>query len=81
LWVRHGSSLAIGESESLVEVWAVLEASDVSSDFSEVLAIEVLLLGQLVVRGAVISNLWVWDTSGLSISEGESLIEVWAMRK
>jgi len=73
LWVWHGSGLAIDEGESLVEVWAVLEASDVGSD--------VLLLGELVVRGAVVADLWVWHSSGLAVGERESLIEVWAVWK
>jgi len=38
-----------------------------------------LLLGECVVAVAVISWLWVWDTSGLSISKSESFIKVWAM--
>ena len=73
MWVWHGSGLAIDEGESLVEVWAVLEASDVGSD--------VLLLGELVVRGAVVADLWVWHSSGLAVGERESLIEVWAVWK
>jgi hypothetical protein len=73
--VWDSSGLAIGEGESLIEVWAVFQASMWCSP------VWILLLGKLVIAGAVVSNLWVWHTSGLSVSEGESLIEVWAMRK
>ena len=80
LWVWNGSSLSIGKGESLVEVWAVLKASDVSTDFAEVLSIE-FLLNELPLFAAVEADLWVWDSLGLAVSESESLIEVWAVWK
>merc|ERR1712151_45116 len=78
LWVWDTSSLAIGERESLIEVWAVRKAG---MCWSPVWIFLGLLLCKLVVAGAVISDLWVWDTSSLSISESESLVKVWAMWK
>ena len=78
LWVWNGSSLSIGKGESLVEVWAVLKARDVSTDFAEVLSIE-FLLNELPLLGAVEADLWVWNSLGLAVGEGESLIEVWAV--
>jgi hypothetical protein len=32
-----------------------------------------------IISIAVVVSLWVWDSSCLSISKGESLIKVWAM--
>jgi len=77
-WVCDGHGLSIGEGESLIEIWAVLEASDVGSNFSSILSIKLLLM-ELVVSVAVEANLWEWNGLSLSIGEGESLIEVWAM--
>ena len=70
-WVCDGHGLSIGEGESLIEIWAVLEASDVGSN--------ILLLVELVVSVAVEANLWEWNCLGLTIGEGKPLIEVWAM--
>ena len=80
LWVWNGSSLSIGKGESLVEVWAVLKARDVSTDFAEVLSIE-FLLNELPLFAAVEADLWVWNSLGFAVGEGESLIEVWAVWK
>jgi len=77
-WVCDGHGLSIGEGESLIEIWAVLEASDVGSNFSSILSVKLLLM-ELVVSVAVEANLWEWNGLSLSIGEGESLIEVWAM--
>merc|ERR1719230_945364 len=74
LWVWHTSGLTISKSESLIKVWAMWETS---MWWSPVWII--FLLGELILFGAVIADLWVWDTSGLSVVEGESLIEIWAM--
>jgi len=80
LWVWHSSGLTIGEHESLIEVWAMLKTGNISSNFVEVLSIE-FFIGKLVIAGAVISDLWVWDTFSLTVSESHSLVEVWAVRK
>jgi len=82
LWVWDGSGLAIGESESLIEIWAVLQSGEVWTmivlHLVHLLAsILVLVQGPLV--AAVVSNLWVWDGSSPTIGESESLIEVWAV--
>ena len=74
-WVCDGHCLSIDEGESLIEIWAVLEASDVGSN---ILSINLLLV-ELVVSVAVEANLWEWNCLGLTIGEGKPLIEVWAM--
>jgi len=74
LWIWDGSSPTIGESESLIEIWAVLQGL-------EVWTMVVFLLAQLVVALAVVSNSWISNSLSLSIGEGHSLIEVWAVRK
>ena len=74
-WVCDGHGLSIDEGESLIEIWAVLEASDVGSN---ILSINLLLV-ELVVSVAVEANLWEWNGLGLTIGEGKPLIEVWAM--
>jgi len=67
--------LSVGESESLIEVWAVLETINGRSP------VWILLLNHLVFFAAVETYFWVWNGLGLTIGEGESLIEVWAVRK
>merc|ERR1719396_138180 len=39
------------------------------------------ILDELPLFTAVVSDFWVWDSFGHAISEGESLIEVWAVWK
>jgi len=80
LWVRDGSGLAVDEGESLIEVWAVLELIDWHASFGHILLL-ILFLLELVVSLAVVANLWVWHGSGLTVDKGESLVEVWAVRK
>jgi len=81
LWVWDTSGLTIGEGESFVEVWAMLEISAESFGSGIFVWFIKWSLGKSVIGSAVESFLWVWDTSGLSVSEGESIIEVWAMLK
>jgi hypothetical protein len=79
LWVWNGSGLAINEHESLVEVWAVLESSDVGSNVLGLNEGLGTLLSVSVLGVAVVSLVWIWDTSSLSVDKGEPLIEVWAV--
>merc|ERR1740117_2821573 len=72
-WVCDTFSLTVSESHSLVEVWAMWKAGVCSSP----VWIFLFHLGKLIVTGAVVVNLWVWNTSSLTISKGESLIEIW----
>ena len=74
-WVCDGHGLSIGKGESLIEIWAVLEASDVGSN----ILCSNLLFVELVVSVAVEANLWEWNGLALTIGEGKPLIEVWAM--
>ena len=72
LWVWDSSSLSIGEGESIVEIWAMLESGGKSFG-SSVLVWHVKWsfcfgLCKSIVGSAVESTLWVWDSSGLSIS-------------
>ena len=76
LWIWDGLGLAISEGESLIEVWAVWKGCDIWSPVWSI-----LLLGELPLLGAVESDLWVWDSLSLSVSEGESLVEIWAVWK
>jgi hypothetical protein len=90
IWVWDSLGLAINESESLVEVWAVLKTSDIATDILYLLMFldtsfnmcrghHILSMGIFWV--AVVTFIWVWDSSGLSINESESFVEVWAMLK
>merc|ERR1712238_606525 len=76
-WVCDTFSHTVSESHSLVEIWAMWKAGVWLSP----VWIFLFHLGKLIVTGAVVVNLWVWNTSSLTISKGESLIEIWAMRK
>lgn len=79
LWVWDGFGLAVIQGESFIEVWAVWQTVDGWSP------VWILLLNQLlthlVVRLAVIVNLWVWNSFSLSISKSESLVKIRAVRK
>ena len=56
LWVWDGHGLAVNEGESLVEIWAVLEAVDVSSDLAKIMSVEFTLM-ELVFFAAVVQPL------------------------
>jgi len=58
----------------------MLKTGNISSNFVKVLSIE-FFLGKLVIAGAVVSDLWVWDTFSLTVSKSHSLVEIWAMWK
>ena len=95
LWVWHGQVSSVLEGESLVEVWAVLQTSDVRADVLGVSFLlgqlggvssgvdggVLILLSKLPIFVAVESDLWVWHGSRLAVVEGHSFIEVWAVRK
>jgi len=79
-WVCDGHGLSVIEGESFVEIWAMWETCEIFTNLGEVLSIELSLsLDHLVVLVAVESYLWEWHRLGLSIGEGEPLIEIWAM--
>ena len=77
LWVWNASSLTISQSESLIEIWAVLKLCEVGSD----IFLFLLNLIKLVVCIAVVIDLWVWNSSCPSIFQCESLVKIWAMLK
>merc|ERR1719223_1622336 len=93
IWDGHGSS--VNEGESLIEVWAVLKFIDWGAIRHVVFLLYLLeswssmwkffvrlsFLQKLGVLVAVETNLWVWDSSGLTVGESESLIKVWASLK
>jgi len=86
LWIGDGSSISISESISLIEVWAVLHSmcSSISSNHFQVFTIRSLnpclfLLCNCVIWVAIVMWLWVCDSSGITIGESHSFIEVRAM--
>jgi hypothetical protein len=93
LWIWNSFGLAISKSESFVEIWAVLNSHNswscwLSLNWSCYLwcwgwdgFCSSILLMELVIRFAVIVDLWVWNSFGLSIGQGESLVKIWAVWK
>lgn len=79
LWEWNSSGLTVSKGEPLIKIWAMLERVNTRSPVWIVIFLLKLLHG--ISSVAVISNLWVWHTSGLTIGKGESLIEVWAVLK
>jgi len=78
LWVWDSFGLAVLEGEALIKIWAVLETGNVRSDVLDE-RLRVGFLGVGILCTAVVSFLWVWDSTGPSIDKGESLVEVWAV--
>jgi len=78
-WVWHGFGLTIIQGEPLIKIWAVLKSVYTRSPVWITIHFGGLL--QSITSIAVISNIWVWHTSGLTIGKGEPLIKVRAVLK